>query len=52
MCMRNMMRRRGEGLRRAGAGVCGKIHITWDIVHDTLPFVFPGADDVEVFVRF
>ena len=42
----------GEGLRGAGAGVSGSIHTMWDIMHDTLPFVFPGADEVEVFARF
>ena len=42
----------GDRPRRAEAGVCGRIHIIWDIMHDTLPFVFPGADEVEVFARF
>ena len=42
----------GEGLREAGAGVSDRIHIMWDTVHDTLPFVFPGADEVEIFARF
>ena len=52
MCMRNMMRRRGVKDLGPGAGVCGRIHTMWDIMHDTLPFVFPGADEVEVFARF
>ena len=53
MCMRNMMMRRGvKDLGGRGAGVCGRIHTMWDIMHGTLPFVFPGNDEVEVFARF
>ena len=42
----------GDGLTGAGPAVGIGVHNLGDILLDTLTFVFPGTDEVEVFARF